>query len=242
MKSEEQRVNDNVGEGEGKERDTRSSEVYSSVDKLPESERVCNSKDAQITDGHYFLKVAEGVVRGIEKTVEQEKAALAAVASDGMTEEVRGIVLAAIGKARLLVSQKIQQFKGLCHKNIAGSAGEEFPTTNEDLAGFWDMVSIQVDDVNNLLKEIDSLRSNGWIEIAKSGPEVTTGRARRKPAPRPATNSSNKSSEISEKSKSRDKITQKMILERRKAMKKSMKTMKVEEINTDKGSMMEIKI
>ncbi|KAK3882293.1 hypothetical protein Pcinc_013323 [Petrolisthes cinctipes] len=184
MKSEEQRVNDNVGKGAGKETKT-----ISSVDKLPESEKVCNSKDAQITVGHHYLKVVEGVVRGIEEKVERVEADLAAVWSKRLSEEVRGNVLAAIGKARLLVSQKIQQFKGLCHKNIAGSAGEEFPTTNEDLAGFWDMVSIQVDEVNNLLKEIDTLRSNGWIE-------VTTVRARRKPAPRPArpaTKSSNKS-------------------------------------------------
>lgn len=50
----------------------------------------------------------------------------------------------------------------------AGSAGEEFPTTCEDLAGFWDMVSIQVEDVNNSLQEIDALRSNGWKEVITS--------------------------------------------------------------------------
>lgn len=48
----------------------------------------------------------------------------------------------------------------------AGSAGEEFPTTSEDLAGFWDMVSIQVEDVNSSLKEIDALRSNNWKEVS----------------------------------------------------------------------------
>ena len=38
--------------------------------------------------------------------------------SDSMTEEVRGKVLAATGKTKLLISQKIKQFTGLCHKNI----------------------------------------------------------------------------------------------------------------------------
>lgn len=62
--------------------------------------------------------MVEGVVRGIEKEVERVEADLEAVGSEDMSEEVRGIVLAAIGKARLLISQKIQQFQGLCHKNI----------------------------------------------------------------------------------------------------------------------------
>lgn len=66
----------------------------------------------------YLLQVVEGVVRGIEREVERVEADLEAVGSEGMSEEVRGIVLAAIGKARLLISQKIQQFQGLCHKNI----------------------------------------------------------------------------------------------------------------------------
>lgn len=37
---------------------------------------------------------------------------------DEMTEEVKGKLLAASGKAKLLVSQKVEQFKGLCQKNI----------------------------------------------------------------------------------------------------------------------------
>ncbi|KAK3882295.1 hypothetical protein Pcinc_013325 [Petrolisthes cinctipes] len=248
-KNEKQQVNGNVGEGEGRgtvsagERLTHSPSRTSSVNGLPESKKICDAKDPQEKDGHYFLKVVEGVVKGIVKEVEKVEAALEAVGSEGMSEEVRGNVLAAIGKARLLVSQKIQQFKGLCHKNIAGSAGEEFPTTNEDLAGFWDMVSIQVDVVNNLLKEIDTLRSNGWIEVAKSGPEVTTGRARRKPAPRPArpaTKSSNKSGEKSEEGKSRDEARRKMMEERRKAMKEAMKAKKAEAENTGGGDAVEI--
>lgn len=42
--------------------------------------------------------------------------------------------------------------------------GEEFPTTNEDLQGFWDMVLLQVDQVDALFRELDELRANGWNE------------------------------------------------------------------------------
>lgn len=43
--------------------------------------------------------------------------------------------------------------------------GEEFPTTNEDLAGFWDMVMLQVVQVNELFDQIEKLRSSHWQEV-----------------------------------------------------------------------------
>lgn len=67
----------------------------------------------------YFclLQIVDEVVSNIERKVAQIETYLEASGSE-MSEEVRGKVLAAVGKARLLVSQKIQQFQGLCHKNI----------------------------------------------------------------------------------------------------------------------------
>lgn len=35
-----------------------------------------------------------------------------------LSEEAQGRLRAAIGQARLLVKQKLQQFAGLCHKNL----------------------------------------------------------------------------------------------------------------------------
>lgn len=42
---------------------------------------------------------------------------------------------------------------------------EPFPTTAQDLAGFWDMVMIQVDDIASLFDEINNLRQNNWTSI-----------------------------------------------------------------------------
>lgn len=39
--------------------------------------------------------------------------------------------------------------------------GSKVPTS-EDLAGFWDMVMIQVDDVKAMFEEIDTMRKNDW--------------------------------------------------------------------------------
>lgn len=209
----------------------------SKVNGVPESVKVNGvvSGEAEQKDGHYFLKVVDDVVSGIERKVAQIETYLETSGSE-MNEEVRGKVLAAIGKARLLVSQKIQQFQGLCHKNITTSADEEFPTTCEDLAGFWDMVSIQVEDIRQSLEEIETLRSNNWQERVGTdtidGTEVivTTGKARRKPAPRPSrpARSTKASGEKTEEGKTRDEARRKMMEERRKAMKEAMKAKKAE--------------
>lgn len=111
-----------------------------------------------------------------------------------LPEEAAGKLRSAAGKAKLLASQKMQQFEGLCQKNIVRILslsfsrrifqnrclnfldvlsfgfqnqvpGEEFPTTNEDLAGFWDMVMLQVVQVNELFEQIEKLRSSQWQEV-----------------------------------------------------------------------------
>ena len=45
------------------------------------------------------------------------------------------------------------------------NSNEPFPTTSEDLAGFWDMVTIQVEHVKSLFHEVQTLRNNGWKEV-----------------------------------------------------------------------------
>lgn len=53
-------------------------------------------------------------------------------------------------------------FLGLCLTSMNQIPGEKFPTTNEDLQGFWDMVMLQVDHVDSLFKEIEIFRANNW--------------------------------------------------------------------------------
>lgn len=39
---------------------------------------------------------------------------------------------------------------------------EPFPTTSEDLAGFWDMVMLQVVQVYGVFEELEELKKNNW--------------------------------------------------------------------------------
>ena len=39
---------------------------------------------------------------------------------------------------------------------------DPFVPTSEDLAGFWDMVYIQVEHIHSLFAELRTIRQNGW--------------------------------------------------------------------------------
>ncbi|PSN49258.1 hypothetical protein C0J52_08199 [Blattella germanica] len=121
------------------------------------------SENSQEKDGHYFLKLLKQEIDRLNGLVEVAEADLAN--GEALPEEALGKLRAASGQARLLIRQKLQQFEGLCHKNIAQSSEEPFPTTCEDLAGFWDMVMLQVEHVNSLFEEITKLRAANWVEV-----------------------------------------------------------------------------
>ncbi|RZF43379.1 hypothetical protein LSTR_LSTR001640 [Laodelphax striatellus] len=64
-----------------------------------------------------------------------------------------------VGQARLLVSDKFQQFKRLIQNFEEGS---QPPVTSKDLNGFWDMINIQVDKMKERFDHLAELRSNNW--------------------------------------------------------------------------------
>lgn len=170
----------------------------------------CSSSEK---DGHYFIRILEEQTARLLELADKAENELN---TPNLSEEVIGKLRSASGKARLLVSQKMQQFKGLCTNNITQSEGEAFPTTNEDLQGFWDMVNLQVDQVDKLFEEINKLKENNWKEdtITKVENKVNGAAKPRKAIPKPKASAANE-----EARKQREEQRKKMIEERRKAMK-----------------------
>ncbi|KAL5287498.1 DLGAP1 family protein [Megaselia abdita] len=122
------------------------------------------SEKSVVKDGNHFLQLVEAEqtrLLNLAKNIENELDDL--LAKGEVSEEVSGQLRSASGKARLLVNQKLKQFKGLCHNNLNGSPEEKFHTTNGDLQGFWDMVYLQVEHVDSLYKEIQDLKANNWV-------------------------------------------------------------------------------
>ncbi|XP_031840055.1 uncharacterized protein LOC116430282 isoform X2 [Nomia melanderi] len=133
------------------------------------------AEKAEEKDGHYFMKLLKQETDRLLSLAASAEAELVSGDTVALPEEAAGKLRSAAGKARLLASQKMQQFEGLCQKNINQVPGEEFPTTNEDLAGFWDMVMLQVVQVNDLFDQIEKLRNSQWQETVPEKKSSSTG-------------------------------------------------------------------
>jgi hypothetical protein len=178
-------------------------------------------------DGHYYIRVLDSEVERITGLCDQAESYLDA----STPEEGCGKVRAAVGKAHLLMNKKFNQFRGLCQKNISPDEDEMFKTTAQDLAGFWDMVSLQVEDVNSMFEEIEKLHQRNWREEksptrsslsgdtgvrtgAKSTGAVSRSKARVKEGSKSAP-STPKSSKSQEASKAREEARKRLMAAKR---------------------------
>lgn len=66
-------------------------------------------------NGHYFLKILEEQTKRLLALADQVESD---ISTPNLSEEIIGKLRSTAGKAKLLVSQKMQQFKGLCTNNI----------------------------------------------------------------------------------------------------------------------------
>merc|ERR1712241_1053675 len=122
------------------------------------------TEQGEVQDGHYFIKVLENEIFKFEENICDFEEDLNS--SDNIPGDMRDTILTVIGMAKLLMAQKLTQFRGLCDKNINVSREEDpFVPTCQDLAGFWDMVSIQVEHIHSLFAELVLLRQNGWKHL-----------------------------------------------------------------------------
>lgn len=142
--------------------------------------------DEVVRDGHYFLDLEKKETDRLIAMAVSIESELETLQNLNISEEVLGLLRSASGKARLLATQKMQQFQGLCYNNINERGDEQFPTTLGDLQGFWDMVCLQVRNVDALFAHIELLRKNQWVELkpvqnkspTTSTPSRSTPRAR----------------------------------------------------------------
>jgi len=174
------------------------------------------SEQGEIQDGHYFIKVLENEIFKFEENICDFEEDLNG--GGNIPDDVRDTILTVIGMAKLLMAQKLTQFRELCYKNINVSREEDpFVPTCQDLAGFWDMVSIQVDQIHDRFQKLVDLRKAGWV-VKK--PEVVKNNKTAAVKKTPVNKS--KPKEKSEAAKARDEARKKM-MEDRKAKMKEMK-------------------
>ncbi|NXW55633.1 DLGP4 protein, partial [Eurystomus gularis] len=124
-------------------------------------------------DGYWFLKLLQAETERLEgwcRQMDQE------TKENNLSEEVLGKVLSAVGSAQLLMSQKFQQFHGLCEQNLNPNANPR--PTAQDLAGFWDLLQLSIEDISMKFDELYHLKANSW-QLA----EIPERKEEKKPPP-----------------------------------------------------------
>uniref|UniRef100_A0A671MDH8 Disks large-associated protein 2-like n=1 Tax=Sinocyclocheilus anshuiensis TaxID=1608454 RepID=A0A671MDH8_9TELE len=108
-------------------------------------------------DGSWFMQLLRTETKKMEgwcKELEGE------AEENDLSEEILGKIRSAVGSAQLLMSQKFQQFYWLCQQNLDPSAMPR--PTSQDLAGFWDLLQLSIDDVTSKFNELQKIKSNDW--------------------------------------------------------------------------------
>uniref|UniRef100_M4AT09 Disks large-associated protein 2-like n=1 Tax=Xiphophorus maculatus TaxID=8083 RepID=M4AT09_XIPMA len=108
-------------------------------------------------DGSWFMQLLRNETKRLEewcKEMERE------AEEHDLSEEILGKIRSAVGSAQLLMSQKFQQFYWLCQQNLDPSAMPR--PTSQDLAGFWDLLQLTIDDVTAKFDELEQIKSNQW--------------------------------------------------------------------------------
>uniref|UniRef100_A0A8C5S7Q4 Disks large-associated protein 2 n=1 Tax=Laticauda laticaudata TaxID=8630 RepID=A0A8C5S7Q4_LATLA len=108
-------------------------------------------------DGSWFMKLLHTETKRMEgwcKEMERE------AEENDLSEEILGKIRSAVGSAQLLMSQKFQQFYWLCQQNLDPSAMPR--PTAQDLAGFWDLLQLSIEDVSMKFDELHQMKLNEW--------------------------------------------------------------------------------
>ncbi|CAI5673018.1 disks large-associated protein 1 isoform X3 [Oreochromis niloticus] len=126
-------------------------------------------------DGRWFLKLLQAEAERMEgwcKQMEQDEM------ENELPEEILGKIRSAVGSAQLLMSQKFQQFRELCEENLNPNAHPR--PISQDLAGFWDMLQLSIENISLKFDELHQLKANNWKPLTP--PEI---QERRMPPPVP---------------------------------------------------------
>jgi len=77
-------------------------------------------------------------------------------------EEIQGSIRSTVGQGRLVMAERFHQFSGLVDNCEFGKGEKE--TTTMDLTGFWEMIYIQVEDVDAKFVKLSKVEDDGWVD------------------------------------------------------------------------------
>lgn len=86
---------------------------------------------------------------------------------------VIGRIRLAVGQSKLFINERFKQFSGLIDDCELKRGDKEIK--EEDLAGFWDMIYYQVEDLKNKYAALEELERNNWDSTTESSSVETNG-------------------------------------------------------------------
>ncbi|XP_042070497.1 disks large-associated protein 1 isoform X4 [Haplochromis burtoni] len=108
-------------------------------------------------DGRWFLKLLQAETDRMEGWCRQMELDQR---ENDLPEDILEKMRSAMGSAQLLMSQKFEQFRELCEENLNPKAHPR-PVAS-DLAGFWDMLQLSIENISLKFDELHQLRANNW--------------------------------------------------------------------------------
>ncbi|XP_077365763.1 disks large-associated protein 1 isoform X2 [Festucalex cinctus] len=121
-------------------------------------------------DGRWFLKLLQAETERMQgwcRQMEKDQA------DNQLPDDILGKIRSAVGSAQLLMSQKFQQFRELCEENLNPDAHPR--PVSQDLAGFWDMLQLSIENISLKFDELHQLKANNWKPLTP--PEIQERRA-----------------------------------------------------------------
>ena len=133
-------------------------EAKSDVQSVPVVEEKESPEEVEVVRCRHFrnlLKSETERITGLcEKWEEVSKS------EEDLAEDVAGEMRSVVGLGRLVMAERFAQFGGLID-NCQFRKGEK-ETNVEDLQGFWEMIFLQVEDVDNKFVSLQELKDNNW--------------------------------------------------------------------------------
>ncbi|XP_069476948.1 disks large-associated protein 1 isoform X4 [Ambystoma mexicanum] len=130
------------------------------IDSITEDSLEAVQRSVCHRDGHWFLKLLQAEKDRMEgwcQQMEREEQ------ENHLPDDILGKIRSAVGCAQLLMSQKFHQFRELCDENLDPNAHPR--PTSQDLAGFWDMLQLSIENISMKFDELHQLKANNWKQM-----------------------------------------------------------------------------
>ncbi|XP_045705759.1 disks large-associated protein 1 isoform X16 [Phyllostomus hastatus] len=130
------------------------------IDSITEDPMEAVQRSVCHRDGHWFLKLLQAErdrMEGWCQQMEREER------ENNLPEDILGKIRTAVGSAQLLMAQKFYQFRELCEENLNPNAHPR--PTSQDLAGFWDMLQLSIENISMKFDELHQLKANNWKQM-----------------------------------------------------------------------------